>query len=383
MQDHLIQMPGNTHIGFSKSKEIGSIIKEMQIKNLLIVVDKNIMKMGLIDHVFDSLKSQNISYTIFDDIENEPTVNEIDKAIKDLNINSKFDGVAGIGGGSTLDVAKLLAVSEQIEGSIKNYFNKEINKSGLPTIMLPTTAGTGSEATPNSIVKDEEEELKVGIVSPYLVPDTIILDPQLIISLPPKITAETGIDAFTHAIECFVCNKANDISDLFALDAIRLISNNLRQAVKNGKNKKARYNMLLGSYYGGIAITNSGTGGVHALAYPLGGEYGLSHGLSNSILLAEVMRYNSKSVPEKFLRVAQAMGISLIDKDERETVNKVVNEIEKLVRDVGINGNKVDISINQIDNLAKSAMNVQRLLKNNPRVIEYEDAKKIYKKVLF
>ena len=290
MKDFIFQMPCKIEFGFSKSREIVNIIKKKKLTKVLIVIDYNLKKMGIVNYIFNNLKDENLPFTIFDSIKNEPTIAEIDRAINDLKVVSNFDGVVGIGGGSTIDVAKLLAVSGSIKGSIRDYLGINlIKESSVPTIMVPTTSGTGAEVTPNAIVKDPVEGWKKGVVSSCLIPDRVILDPELTISLPPKITAETGIDAFTHAIECFICKKSNAMSDLFALNSMHLISKNLRQAVKDGSNKEARYNMALASFYGGVAIANSGTGGVHALAYPLGGKYGISHGLSNSILLADVM----------------------------------------------------------------------------------------------
>lgn len=383
MKDFIFQMPHKIEVGISKSREISKIIKEMELKRVLIVVDYNLKKMGIADHVFNNLKEGNISFTIFDNIKNEPTITEIDQAINDLNVASNYEGIIGIGGGSTIDVAKLLAVSGSIEGSIKNYIGTNlIGKPGIPMIMLPTTSGTGAEATPNAIVKNKKEGWKKGVVSPYLIPDLVILDPELTLSLLPKITAETGIDAFTHAIECFICKKANAMSDLFALSSMWLISKNLRRAVKDGSNKKARYNMALASFYGGIAIANSGTGGVHALAYPLGGKYDMSHGLSNSILLADVMEFNAEAVPEKFIKIADVMGIRTTNFPKEKVIKSVVDEIRKLVNDVGIAIEGFEVSEKDLDNLAMLAMSEQRLLKNNPRSIEYLDAKRIYQKVL-
>ena len=384
MKDFIFQMPRKIEVGFSKSREIAKIIKEMELKSVLIVVDYNLKKMGIVDHIFDNLNEGNISFTIFDNIKNEPTITEVDQAIDDLNVASNYGGIIGIGGGSSIDVAKLLAVSGSIEGSIKNYIGTNlIDKPGIPMIILPTTSGTGAEATPNAIVKDKKEGWKKGVVSPYLIPDLVILDPELTLSLPPKITAETGIDAFTHAIECFICKKANAMSDLFAIDSMKLINKYLRRAVRNGGDKEARYYLALGSLYGGISIANSGTGGVHALAYPLSGKYNISHGLSNSILLADVMKFNAKAVPDKFVKVANLIGINIVNLTQEESLISVINEIKKLVYDVGISAEGLDISENDLDELAKSAMSVGRLLKNNPRSIGYEDIKKIYKSSLF
>ena len=384
MKDFIFKMPRKIEIGFSKSRDIAKIIKEIELQRVLVVVDYNLKKMGIVDQMFNNLKKENISFTVFNNIKNEPTITEIDQAINDLNVVSNFDGVIGIGGGSTIDVAKLLAVSGSIKGSIRNYLGINlIEEDGVPTIMVPTTSGTGAEVTPNAIVKDPVEGWKKGVVSSYLIPDKVILDPELTISLPPKITAETGIDAFTHAIECFICNKSNAMSDLFALDSMRLINKYLRRAVRNGSDKEARYYMALGSLYGGIAITNSGTGGVHALAYPLGGKYNISHGLSNSILLADVMEFNAKAVPERFIKVAEVMEIKTTNFPKEKVVKFVVDEIRKLVNDVGITIEGFEVSEEILDNLATMAISEQqRLLKNNPRSISYEDARQIYKRSL-
>jgi len=384
MKDFVFQMPDKIEVGFSKSKRVGEIAEEMNFRKILLVVDYNLRKIGVIEHIYDTLRERKINFKVFNNIKNEPTINEIDQAIGELDVATNFDGIVGIGGGSTIDVAKLLAVSGSIKGSIRDYLGINlIKESNIPTIMVPTTSGTGAEVTPNAIVKDAVEGWKKGIVSTFLIPDRVILDPELTISLPPKVTAETGIDAFTHAIECFICNKSSLMSDLFALDSIRLINKYLRRAVKNGNDKEARYYMAIGSLYGGIAITNSGTGGVHALAYPLGGKYNISHGLSNSILLAEVMEFNAKAVPEKFIKVAEVMGIETTIFSEEKVVKSVVDEIRKLVNDVGIAIEGFEVSEKVLDNLAKLAISEQqRLLENNPRPISYEDARQIYKNVL-
>lgn len=248
--------------------------------------------------------------------------------------------------------------------------------------MIPSTAGTGSEATPNSIVKNEEVESKQGIVSSYLIPDLVVLDPALTLSLPARVTAETGMDAFTHAVECFICNKSNEMSDLYALKAVEYISKYIRRAVKNKEDKEARYYMLLASFMGGVAITNSGTGGVHALSYPLGGKYGISHGLSNSILLPAVMDFNSQAVPDKFIQIAEAMALDTDGLSEEQIVTKAVQEIQKLIEDLEIQLEDFKITEELIDDLAENAMQVERLLNNNPIEIKYEDAVNIYNTAL-
>lgn len=196
----------------------------------------------------------------------------------------------GIGGGSVLDGVKLLSVMRTNDSSIRDMLGVNlVTKLGLPTILIPTTSGTGSEVTANAIVTIPEDELKVGVVSEYLLPALAVLDPELTISLPPKLTASTGMDAFTHAFESFISNKANPISDVFAAEAMRMIASSLVDAYENGYSLEARESMLLGSMYGGMALSSSGTAAVHALAYPLGGKFGIPHGVANAMLLPHVI----------------------------------------------------------------------------------------------
>ena len=380
MKDFLFQMPRKIEVGYAKSRQIASFVREMELEKILLVVDSRLKEQGIVEKIFEGLRGGQISFYLFDNIKHEPTVAEVDEAVMNLQVGEMFDGVIGIGGGSTIDVAKLLAVSGSFEGSVKNYVGTNfIRKAGVPMIILPTTSGTGAEATPNAIVHNVEEECKQGVVSPYLIPDVVILDPELTLSLPPKVTAETGIDAFTHAIECFICNKATPMSDVAALEAIRLISRYLLPAVKNGNDREARYYMALASLYGGIAIANSGTGGVHALAYPLGGKYHISHGLSNAVLLADVMEFNAQAVPEKFVTVAEMMGFETTQCSQEQIVQAALDAIRSLVHDVSIAIEGFEVTDQVIHDLAQSAMTVQRLLQNNPRTITLEDAQKIYR----
>jgi alcohol dehydrogenase class IV len=382
MKDFIFRMPGRVEVGYSKSKRMIKIIKEMGIKRLLIVVDYNLIKKGVTDYLFDILDNEKINYKVFDEVKQEPTITEIDQAIKDLKVLLNYDGIIAIGGGSTIDVAKLLAVSGNLKDSVKKYVGTNlIAKQGIPMIIIPTTSGAGAEATPNAIVKDEQEKVKKGIVSPFLIPDVVILDPELTQSLPAKITAETGIDAFTHAIECFIGKKSNPMSDIFCLNSIKLVMENLFLAVKNGQDKKARYNMILASFYGGVAIANSGTGGVHALAYPLGGKYNMSHGLSNALLLVPVMEYNAEAVPEKFIEIARTIGLESNHASKEQIVESTLAKIKELVESIGISKGNFKLSKAEIHNIAKSAMSQQRLLQNNPRPINLDDVKTIYRSV--
>ena len=384
MKGFVFQMPRTIEVGYGKSRQLAAFVNAKGLKRVLLVVDSRLKEFGLLDNIFENLHNEHVAFDLFDNITHEPTLAEVDQAVMDLNVGEKFDGVVGIGGGSTIDVAKLLAVSGSFDGSVKQYVGTNlIQKPGVPMLILPTTSGTGAEATPNAIVLNVEEECKQGVVSPYLIPDVVILDPELTLSLPPKVTAETGIDAFTHAIECFICNKATPMSDPFAVDSMRLIAKYLRRAVQHGADdKEARYGMALASLYGGVAITNSGTGAVHALAYPLGGKYHISHGLSNAVLLPDVMEFNAPAVPEKFVRIAAVMDVDTEGLSDQQVVESVVKAIRALVQDVGITITGFEVADAVLDDLAQSAMTVQRLLQNNPRPVTVDDARAIYRKAL-
>ncbi|ADQ14029.1 iron-containing alcohol dehydrogenase [Halanaerobium hydrogeniformans] len=383
IKDLDFKIPKEIKIGYDKRNHLSEYLKELKIDKVLVVIDKILEELGLLDNIWSEFDKNNIQYSIYDEIKGEPGIKDIDNALKELKVDRNFTGVIGIGGGSVMDTAKVLAAAGEIKGSIVNYIGTDtIQKKALPMIMIPSTAGTGSEATPNSIVKNEEVESKQGIVSSYLIPDLVVLDPALTLSLPARVTAETGMDAFTHAVECFICNKSNEMSDLYALKAVEYISKYIRRAVKNKEDKEARYYMLLASFMGGVAITNSGTGGVHALSYPLGGKYGISHGLSNSILLPAVMDFNSQAVPDKFIQIAEAMALDTDGLSEEQIVTKAVQEIQKLIEDLEIQLEDFKITEELIDDLAENAMQVERLLNNNPIEIKYEDAVNIYNTAL-
>jgi len=383
MKDIAFRSPARIEIGLGKLGKLREVLAQRGLQRNLLIVDRHVRETGLVDPLLADLKELSISFELFDGIEKEPTVREFDAMVAQFGQARSFEAVIGIGGGSALDVAKILSVSENFAGSVKGYFAaKAIDRRERYLALIPTTSGTGSEATPNAVLNDEEDRCKRAIVSDCLIPDLAIIDPALTFSLPPRMTAETGMDAFTHGIECFIGKKSNVLSDLFALEAVRLSAGNLRKVMADGRDGGARYNMALASLYGGIAIANSGTGGVHALAYPLGGEYGVGHGLSNSILLAEVMEFNAQAVPERFLEIGKALGLSQPGTGMEQKVGRVLEEIRNLIRDVDIKLDNVRFTESQIDGLAKSAMSVERLLANNPCPIGLEDARRIYRRAL-
>lgn len=338
--------------------------------------------MPLIEPVIQKLKDGGAEVTVYDKILAEPTLNEFN-AIKDKARELQIDSVVGIGGGSVLDVAKLLAALVYSEQEAKDVFGTGFIKSrGIWMACIPTTAGTGSEASPNSILLDEEEHLKKGIVSPYLVADVVYIDPKLTLTVPSKITAETGFDALSHCIEAYTNKFAHEIIDCYALEGIRLIAANLERAVKDGNDLEAREALCLGSYYGGICLGPVNTGAVHALSYPLGGEYHISHGLANAILLPPVMAFNLESNIGKFANIARAFGVA--DQGSEKTTAKAgIEYITALSERCGIPQTLTEIGIpsDKVDELAASAMKVTRLLVNNPREVTVEDAKEIYEQL--
>jgi alcohol dehydrogenase len=284
-----------------------------------------------------------------------------------------------------MDVTKGASVLATNGGSIKDYAGIElIPQRGIPTILIPTTSGTGSEVTQNAIFAFKEEQVKKGVVSQYLLPRVAIVDPKLTLSCPPHITAATGVDALVHAVESFTALKATPHTDIYALEAIRLISANLRTAVANGSDLEAREKMAMGSFFAGVSLANAGVGAVHALAYPLGGKFHVSHGVSNALLFAPVIEFNCVSNLAKFARVAEAMGEPVAGKSLREAAMLVVKAIKELVADVGIPQSLRDVGVSEsdIEFLTLSAEKQSRLLSNNPRVITREDIKNIYLKAL-
>lgn len=383
MKNCFFKLPCDIHFGYSTTSQIPGILAEAGANRVLVVVDFGLRAHPVVESLKKALTGRGASVEAYDEIRGEPTTAQVQEAMVRLDLKNRFDAVVGIGGGSAIDVAKTLAASVTFKGSLNDVLGTDlVPGKGLFSIMVPTTSGTGAEVTPNAILRDEEKETKSSIVSKHIIPDVVVVDPVLTLTLPPKPTAETGIDAFTHAIECFIGNKSNPVSDTFAWESMRLAFASLRTAVHEGSNREARYNMALASLYGGISITLSGTGGVHALAYPLGGRYKVTHGLSNAVLLAEVMAFNAPSCMEKFLRVADAAGIPTAGVKKEDAVARAVAEIRSLVKDVGIVKPDIDTSAATLDWLATSAMNYQRLLVNNPRPMTAEDARGIYARSL-
>jgi len=355
-------------------------IQDLHANNSLVVIDKNLAKTDLLEKIEKVLVPEGIKFTVYNKVEPEPPIELADEGAK-LAIKNKCDIVIGIGGGSAMDVAKATAVLATAKGGAVDYLGlNKVPKPGLPKIMIPTTAGTGSEITFTAVFVRKNLQKKEGMNSPYLYPELALLDPELTLSLPPAPTAHTGLDALCHAIESYTSVNSSPMSKMFSLEAIALIAENLRTCVHDGKNIVAREKMLLGSLYAGIGLANAGVTAVHSLSYPLGGKYGVGHGLANTMMLQAVMAFNLPAALEKFTDIAVAMGECVDGLPEREAAYLALEAVEALIEDCGIHATLAQFGIKEKDfpALADVALTVARPLENNPRKITKDDMIAIY-----
>jgi alcohol dehydrogenase class IV len=362
---------------------VGTIVKRYGGKRILLVVDPGFARGNSFGKVTDPLEKEGLSTVLFDAVEPEPRAVVADRC-GELARKEKCDFVLGVGGGSAMDTAKAAAILATNEGRARDFqgLNK-VPRPGLPKGMVPTTAGTGSEVTFTAVFVNEEEKKKAGINSPFLYPEMSVLDPELTLGLPAAVTAATGMDALTHAIESFTSKAASPISEMFSVEAIRYIGRSLRQAVNDGSDLNARSNMLLGSLLAGLGLANAGVTAAHSLAYPLGGIFRVPHGVANAMLLPPVMEYNVFSSPKKFAQIAEAMGEKVEGLSEREAAILAVEGVKRLARDLAVPQHLSDLGIPQpaIPEMAEEAMKVTRPLENNPRPISREEIVRIYQKV--
>ncbi|VAX21065.1 Alcohol dehydrogenase [hydrothermal vent metagenome] len=332
-----------------------------------------------LDESLHKLRTLGIEVFIDTSITAEPTYGSFNIVLNHAK-DVKADSVVGIGGGSSLDVAKLVAAQLNNDQSIEDIIGiGNLKQRTIYLACLPTTSGTGSEVSPNAILLDEKENLKKGVVSPFLIPDAAYIDPVLTHSVPPKVTAATGMDALIHCIEEFTNVNSHPLVDIYALEGIRLIGANLVKAFHDGEDAEAREKVALGSLFGGLGLGSVNTAAVHALSYPLGGEFHIPHGLSNAVLLPYVMRYNMIAVPDKYAKVAIALGVEKQASD-LETAEKGVEKIFELCESLGIPTKISELNIpkDAVDRMTDSAVKVTRLLVNNPRSLSKEDIRTIY-----
>ncbi len=375
-----VTQPTQIRFGVGAVNDLAQVVADLGGKKVLLVVDPNLKGVGLLDSIIKPLDSHGVQYEIFDHVDPEPGLLLADEGTA-LAAKTGCDCVIGAGGGSAMDVAKAVSILLTNGGKAEDYLGLgKIKKPGVPKIMVPTTAGTGAEVTFTAVFINEKTRSKGGMNGDPLYPDVAVLDPALTVTLPQHVTAAPGIDAFTHALEAFVSTQSHVISDMYALEAISLISGNLAMAYANGANIKARTAMLMGSLLGGKALATAGVGLVHAMAYPLGGMFNIPHGLANAVLLPFVVDYNIIGNPEKFARIASVMGYDVDDLPLREAGQVAVEAVYDLNGDVEIprNLDELGIPVEKIPEMAQIALTVTRPVENNPRKPTLEDVIRVY-----
>ena len=361
--------------------QLGEIVKTEMGNRVMMVTDPGMIATGLVEHALASLSEANMTVEIFSDVQADPPEHVILSAV-DKARSANVDGVIGFGGGSSLDVAKLVALLAPGNETLADAYGVGNAKGPrLPLVLVPTTSGTGSEVTPISIVTTGTNE-KMGVVSPAILPDVALLDPELTYGLPPHITAATGIDAMVHAIEAYASASANNnpISRMLATQALSLMGPSILKAVQDGTDTQARGNMLLGSMLAGQAFANSPVAAVHALAYPLGGHFHIPHGLSNALVLPHVLRFNIVTAPQPYSELAPFAFPELGKLEGQERAAAFCESLAQLALDCGLQPNLRAMNIPKgfLPKLASDAMNQTRLLVNNPRPLTEADALAIY-----
>ncbi len=360
-------------------KKIAPLVAEMGAKRVLFVTDKGVRSAGLTKDAEASLAEKS-EVTVFEDVLADPPSHVIETAVA-LCREKRIEAVVSVGGGSALDTAKLVAYLARSDERLDDIYGVGMAKGQrLPLVLAPTTAGTGSEVTPIAIVTTPTTEKK-GVVSPRLLPDWAILDPELTLGLPAPVTAATGIDAMVHAIEAYTSrHKKNPISDQLARQALTLLSTNIREVCRNGANLEARSQMLLGSMLAGMAFANSPVAAVHALAYPIGAIFHVPHGLSNALVLMGVLRFNLPKAEGLYGELAPIVDPGARDLPAAQAARAFVDALESICRDCGVPSTLAEVGVREehLARLAEDAMKQTRLLVNNPREVTYADAYAIY-----
>lgn len=383
LKQYTLKLPGNVYSGQNALRSVKDILEKEKVKKAAVFTDRGIVESGLLSCLLKELAGTGVEIVLFDHLKAEPDCDFVQEVADQFGeVNADF--IIAVGGGSVMDTAKLISVTAGSNVRVRELLEKpELAKKQRKTLMIPTTAGTGSEATPNSIVAVPEKFLKVGIVNAEMIADYVILDEIMIRRLPMKIAAATGVDALAHAIECYTSKKANPFSDLFAMEALRLILDNIEKACLDQDALEAKQEMLLASFYAGIAITASGTTAVHALSYPLGGRYHIPHGVSNAILLLPVMRFNEPACRTRLARIYDRVNGGK-GKTDQEKSGWVLGRLESIVKNlhIPVSLREYGIGDEDLDELVDAGMAVQRLLSNNLREVGREDARRIYLEVI-
>ena len=378
-----IILPSIMQIGAKASQEIGAILNSLDYKKPLIITDKMMVELGYASKIQESLNSINIHADIFADTIPEPTVASIQAGVNKIK-SADYDCIIALGGGSPIDSAKAIGILGKFGGVMRDYkFPRMVSESGVPIIAIPTTAGTGSEVTRFTIISDENTDEKMLCVGRGFMPSVALIDYELTISLPQRATADTGIDALTHAMEAYVSKKANPYSDAQAIAAMRLIGPNLRRVYHNGKDIEAREKMMLGATLAGISFSNASVALVHGMSRPIGAFYHVPHGLSNAMLLPTVTEFSLPSATKRYADCSRAMGVALSEDNDEIANQKLLSELVAINEELNVPTPK-EFGINETDFMNNLEVMAKQAIAsgspgNNPRIPEVSEIIDIYK----
>ncbi len=380
-----ILLPRFMNVGGGSLNQITKVLNKINCKRPFIITDKNMVKLEIITPLLENLKSNKIEFSVYDNTVPEPTSESLKEPVNILQ-NKNFDCVIAFGGGSPIDSAKAICILAKFGGNIKNFkFPNIIEEGGVPIIAIPTTAGTGSEATKFTIITDEKTSEKMLCVGSGFMPFAAIVDYELTLSVPSRISADTGIDALTHAIEAFVSKKSNYFSNSNAMTAMKMIAPNLRKVYKNGNDREAREKLMTGSLLAGIAFSNASVALVHGMSRPIGALYHVPHGLSNAMLLPTVTEYSLSSAFSKYAVAAKAMDVAGFNDSENIATKKLIKELYSLNIDLEVpSPKKYGIDENSFfDNIEKMADQAiaSGSPANNPKVPSKDEIIDLYTKL--
>jgi alcohol dehydrogenase len=375
------RVPTSILLGSGAAGQVGSVLAERGLRRPLLVTDAGVRAAGLVEPVLVAMEAARLEFTVFDHVEAEPDIVVAEAAAAEAK-GSSADAVVGLGGGSSLDVAKCATMASVNGASLEEYFGiGKVPRKGLPLVLLPTTAGTGSEVSPIAVLADPRHHLKKGIVSPHLHADVAIVDPRLALGLPPFITAYTGIDTLCHAIEALTSRRADSFIDVFSRETIRLCGLHLRRATTAGWDLEARTGMARAALLGGMTLDTVGCAVVHACAYGLGGRYPVPHGLANSLFLPHGMAFNLPTDLERFREIAVLLGERTEGLSVRSAAERSVDAVTQLIHDLALPSRLREVGVEEetLPEMARGAAAVTRLLDQNPRAATEADLLTIFR----
>lgn len=370
-----LRIPGWIHFGFDTARQVGPEARRLGAGRVLLLTGPKVANSGLLEPVFESIRAQDLDHDHFAQVEEEPSIANFYEALRAAK-EGDFDVLVGVGGGSAMDLTKMVAALMVNPGRLEDYFGIDmVSQRGRPSILVSTTSGTGAEATRIAVFSDLEAQTKRVISAQNILADVAIVDPDLTLTMPPKVTADTGMDAFIHALESYLANNSNPVTDRLALMAIELVANNLRAAYAAGGNRQARYHMALASMLAGVTLNNAGVGVMHALSFPIGRECHLTHGPALTVVMAATMRSLSVASPDKFRQVAEALGLDTRGLAPWEVSAAAVQAMLRLAQTVDLPTSlaQVQADRSRIRAWAQAAYANRRLLDNTPRDLSPED----------